>query len=97
MPVHAQQRPDAGTILRETERQTLRIPPNLSPRRSPQTPTLRPADEVRFQVQRFALEGVAILSQDQVQRVLQSYLVRDIGFFDLEGAMAAVAAANAVD
>jgi hemolysin activation/secretion protein len=93
VPVHAQQRPDAGTILRETERQTLRIPPNLSPRRSPQTPTLRPADEVRFQVQRFALEGVAILSQDQVQRVLQSYLVRDIGFFDLEGAMAAVAAA----
>ena len=44
-------------------------------------------------MQRFALEGVAILSQDQVQRVLRSYLVRDIGFFDLEGAMAAVAAA----
>lgn len=93
LAVHAQQRPDAGTILRETERQPLRIPPNLTPRPSPQTPALRPADELRFQVQRFALEGVTLLPQDVVQQVLQSYLGRDIGFFDLEAAMAAVAAA----
>lgn len=91
--VHAQQRPDAGTILRETERQPLRIPPNLAARPPAQAPARRPADEIRFQVQRFKLEGVALLSQDQVQRTLQSYLGRDISFFDLEAAMAAVAAA----
>jgi len=93
LPVHAQQRPDAGAILRETERQTLRIPPNLTPRPLALEPTRRPADELRFQVQRFALEGVVLLPHDQVQRVLQSYLGRDISFFDLEAAMAAVAAA----
>jgi len=92
-PVHAQQLPDAGTILRETERQPLRIPPTLIPRPPAQAPARRPADEVLFQVQSFKLEGVALLSEDQVQRVLQSYVGREISFFDLEAAMAAVAAA----
>lgn len=91
-PVHSQTLPDAGSILREAERQPLRIPPTLAPRAPSAKPPPRPEGEVLFKVQRFKLEGVKLIPEEQVQKVLNSYLNREIAFSDLELAMAEVAA-----
>lgn len=84
--------PDAGSLLRETERKPLRIPPTLVPRLVAPSEIVRAPDEVMFRVNRFDVEGVALVTESQVQAVLNGYLNRDIGFSDLERAMAEVAA-----
>lgn len=91
---HAQAQilPDAGSVLRESQQQRLRIPPSLVPRAASEAPGTRPANEVRFRVERFRLEGITLVTEDQVQQALAAYRNRDVGFSDLERAMADVAA-----
>lgn len=90
--------PDAGAVLREAERKPLRIPPTLTPRLvAPKEQVARPPDEILFRVTRFAVEGVALIAKSKVQSVLDRYLDREIGFSDLELAMAEVAAVYEVE
>lgn len=91
-PAAAQMAPDAGTVLREAERQVFRIPPTLVPNPAAAAPRPRPAGEVLFRVQRFDVDGVTLIPEKQVQQALSAYLDRDIGFSDLERAMDQVAA-----
>ncbi len=84
--------PDAGSLLRETERKPLRIPPTLVPRLVSPTEIVKAPDEVLFRVTRFDIEGIELVDESQVRAVLNRYLDRDIGFSDLERAMAEVAA-----
>ncbi len=95
MPAHAQSAtqaaPDAGAILREIEQQRLRIPPTLVPRPAPPAAAPRAPGEVLFTVQHFRLEGVTLLPEARLQEVLAAYRGREIGFGDLEHAMADVA------
>lgn len=84
--------PDAGSLLRETERKPLRIPPTLVPRLVTPSEVVRAQDEVLFRVTRFQIEGVLLIAESKVESILGRYLEREIGFSDLERAMAEVAA-----
>lgn len=84
--------PDAGALLRETERKPLRIPPTLVPRLVAPSEVVKTADDVLFRVTRFQIEGVALIAESKVEAILGGYRDREIGFTDLERAMAEVAA-----
>lgn len=84
--------PDAGALLRETERKPLRIPPTLVPRLVVPSEVVKTADDVLFRVTRFQIEGVALIAESKVEAILGGYRDREIGFSDLERAMAEVAA-----
>ena len=83
--------PDAGAIMRETEQ--LRRPdvPALSPRVVPQPPVKPDADALSFVVKRFALTGVNLVPEAEVQASLKPWLDRPITFEELERALNAIA------
>lgn len=89
--VSAQTLPDAGSILRETERSLPPQVPRPAPQAAPARPAIKPAEGVRFVVRAFRLTGVTLLSEADVQQVLSRWLNREIAFSDLEQALQAVA------
>jgi len=92
LSAHAQTLPDAGAIQREIERQQPMRPPATAPQAPPVMPAAEPRpDEMQFQIKAFALQGVTLLQQSEVQAVLQPWLGRPIQFSDLERAKQAIA------
>jgi hemolysin activation/secretion protein len=83
--------PDAGTILRETERSLPPLAPRPAPQALPERPAIKPAEGVRFVVRSFRLTGVTLIPEADVQKVLSKWLNREIAFSDLEQALQAVA------
>lgn len=84
---------DAGALQRGLEQQL----PLPSPLALPEATTKEDSrasqakeGEVRFTVNSFALEGVNILPEAEVQAVLKPWLGKDIGFDDLQNACNAI-------
>ncbi len=90
----AQPVPDAGSLLRQTERET--APPAARP--APPATQAAPASaqeqpgQVRFVVKSFQVQGASLVSQSDVQLALAPWLNRAITFVDLEQAATAVTA-----
>ena len=90
----AQPVPDAGSLLRQTERET------APPAARPAPPATQPAPasaqqqpgQVRFVVKSFQVQGASLVSQSDVQLALAPWLNRAITFVDLEQAATAVTA-----
>jgi hemolysin activation/secretion protein len=81
---------DAGAIQQNLERQLppLRTVPELG--KGNPLPSPSKDSEVRFIVNAFALEGVSILPESQVQAVLKPYLGIELTFSELEKACDAI-------
>ncbi len=80
--------PDAGSLLRETQRALPSAAPRLPP--VPAAKPTAPADALRFSVRRFQLQGVTLIAPVEVQAVLKPWLDREIAFADLEEATQAI-------
>ena len=87
----AQALPDAGSILRETERNLPPLAPRPAPQAIPERPAIKPAEGVRFVVRSFRLTGVSLIPESEIQAVLSKWLNREIAFSDLEQALQAIA------
>ena len=82
--------PDAGSLLRETERAQRQLP-KLAPQAAPQTPAPASADSVRVTVTAFKLTGNTLINEPELQAVLTPWLGRDVDFTELQKALNAVA------
>lgn len=91
-PARAQTAPDAGSLLRESERPQPLLPVPV-PKAIPQRPATPPAEGIRVKVKGFRLTGNTLLSDATVQAVLAPWLGKEAGFGDLEQALNAIAEA----
>lgn len=91
----SQQRVDAGALQQNLEKQ-LPVPSPLAlpePGKERTTPLAQPKEgETSFMVAGFALEGISILPDAQVQTVLKPYIGVSLTFADLEKACDAITA-----
>ena len=91
----SQQRVDAGALQQNLEKQ-LPVPSPLAlpePGKERTTPLAQPKEgETSFTVAGFALEGISILPDAQVQTVLKPYIGVSLTFADLEKACDAITA-----
>lgn len=87
----AQDIPDVGDILRETESQFQPEPPKLAPHAEPKRTEVKPAEGPTFVVREFVLDGVTLISIAELQRLLEPWVNREITFADIEQALAAIA------
>ena len=90
----AQTLPDAGSVLRQTER-NLNVPsaPALAPRRPPSPPPLTQLGEATVTVTRYAFKGNTRLTDEQLQHAVASFVGRPLNFKQLQQAADAVATA----
>ena len=89
--VQAQTTPDAGTLLREAERQPRPLPRPVQPV-SPQAPTSQADGGAQISVQAFQIQGNTLISTADLQAVLSPWLNQTLGFADLQKAAEALAA-----
>ncbi len=90
----AQFTPDAGSILRQTERELTQKPSvSKAPKLESPSPKTSQQAETTLTVSSFRFAGNKTLSQEQLSSVVQSYLNRPLGFADLQQAADAVTAA----
>ncbi len=87
---HAQTSPDAGALLRESERQP-RALPQPGPQAVPQAPLQMPADGARVVVKGFRLTGNTLIPEAELQTVVQPWIGREAGLADLQQAANAIA------
>jgi hemolysin activation/secretion protein len=87
---HAQTVPDAGTLLRETERQQPRLP-NPAPQAVPQAPATPEQSAVRVQVKGFRFSGNTLVSEPDLQALLVPWIGKESSFTELQQAINAVA------
>jgi hemolysin activation/secretion protein len=90
--VHAQASPDAGTLLREAERQPLRLP-SPAAQAMPQTPAAPGMAAVRVHVKAFSLTGNTLIDTPALQAVLLPWVGKEISFAELQQATNAIAEA----
>ena len=88
----AQTPPDAGSLLRETERQTRQLP-KPGPQAVPQAPAPAATDGVRVSVKAFRISGNTLISEPELQAVLAPWVGRELAFTELQQAANAVAEA----
>ena len=90
----AQTIPDAGSVLRQSER-NLNVPsaPALVPRRQPSPPPLTQLGEATVTVTRYVFKGNTRLSDEQLQLAVASFVGRPLNFTQLQQAADAVASA----
>lgn len=91
----AQTVPDAGSLLREAERQPLRLP-NPVPQAVPKAPAGPEMGAVRVQVKAFRLTGNTLISESDLQAVLLPWVGKESSFTELQQAINAVAEAYRV-
>lgn len=88
----AQQVPDAGTLLRENERQKAQLPkPTL--RAIPADPTQLKKSDLRITVKAFKITGNSLIPEAELQAVLAPWLGKEAGYAELQKAVDAVAEA----
>lgn len=85
----AQNVPDAGSLLRENERQQLRTLP--APQAVPQTPLAKPKGGVVVTIKAFRLVGNGLIGEGELQAVLAPWIGKKADFNDLQQAANAVA------
>ena len=86
----AQTPPDAGTLLRENERQERRLPVP-APQALPQAPASAPKDGLRIVVKAFRISGNALIATTELQAVLAPWVGKEAGFAELQQAVNAIA------
>ena len=86
----AQTAPDAGAILRETERQQRQLP-KPAPQAVPQTPAPAAADTVRVTVKAFKLTGNTLIAEPELQAALALWVGKESSFAELQQAVNAIA------
>ena len=90
--VPAQTVPDAGSLLQQIERDRQTAPKRLiRPDAPAAAPEMKAVPGLSVTVTRFELHGNTLLSEEQLQSVLSSFLNRPLSFSDLQLAAAAVA------
>lgn len=82
--------PDAGSLLRDIERQQKNLPLQTAPHALPAVPEKKAPDDLRFIVHAFHLTGVTLVSEGEIQDALLPWVGREIGFSDLQAALDAV-------
>jgi len=85
----AQNVPDAGSLLRENERQQLRTLP--APQAVPQAPLAKPKGGVVVTIKAFRLVGNRLIGEGELQAVLAPWIGKKADFNDLQQAANAVA------
>lgn len=86
----AQTLPDAGTLLREAERQPQRLP-KPAPSIGQAAPAAKVDNGLRISVTAFQIKGNTLVSTADLQAVLAPWLNRELGFDDLQKASDAIA------
>jgi hemolysin activation/secretion protein len=86
----AQQLPDAGSLLRENERQQPQLP-KPAPQAVPQTPMAKPQGDLRVLVKTFKLTGNALIGEPELQTVLAPWVGKEVGYTELQQATDAIA------
>lgn len=91
-PALAQSIPDAGSLLRETER-SLEAPRAAEPQRPAAVAAPAPADEnaARVEVQQISIEGATLLALEELQALVQELVGRSVTLAELERAAQRVA------
>jgi hemolysin activation/secretion protein len=88
----AQTAPDAGSLLREAERQSRPLP-KPAPQAVPQAPAPVAADAVRVTVKAFTLTGNTLITEADLQAVLSPWVGKESSFTELQKAANAIAEA----
>ena len=90
--IAAQSAPDAGSLLREAEKQAPRLP-QPAPQAVPQAPLVPDASALRVQVKAFRISGNTLIAESELQAVLSPWLGKESTFTELQQAANAVAEA----
>ena len=88
----AQTAPDAGSLLRENERQQRQLP-QPGPRTVPKAPAASDAGAVRITVKSFRITGNTLIAEPALQAVLVPWLGKETTFTELQQATNAIAEA----
>ena len=86
----AQTTPDAGSLLREAERQPRQLP-TPGPQAIPKPPAPARADDLRVTVKAFKLTGNTLITEPELQAVLAPWVGKESRFADLQQAANALA------
>lgn len=85
--VYSQALPDAGSLLRENERQRQQLPPPAL-KVAPSAPQQQlPGNDLRFVVKSFKLTGNTLVPSAELQVALASWVGREVSFNDLQEAL----------
>lgn len=88
----AQTVPDAGSLMRENERQQPRLPAP-APQAVPKAPLTKPHDGVRITVKAFRFNGNSLISEPELQAVVAPWVGKEVSFGELQEASNAIAEA----
>ena len=91
--VCAQTPPDAGSLLRESEKQLPLRLPQPAQQAVPQAPLVPDANALRVQVKAFRLSGNTLIAEPELQAVLAPWVGKELTFAELQQAANAVAEA----
>ena len=91
-PTFAQTTPDAGTLLREAERQPQRLPNPAAPA-VPKAPAAPDMANVRIHVKAFSITGNTLIAGPELQTVLAPWVGIESTFTELQQATNAIAEA----
>ena len=72
--IAAQTAPDAGSLLREAEKQQAPRLPQPAPQAMPQTPLAPDANALRVQVKAFRISGNTLIAEPELQAVLAPWV-----------------------
>ena len=90
--IAAQSTPDAGSLLREAEKQQPRLP-QPAPQAMPQAPLAPDASALRVQVKAFRITGNTLIAESELQAALSPWVGKESTFAELQQAANAVAEA----
>ena len=90
--IAAQTAPDAGSLLREAEKQAPRLP-QPAPQAMPQVPLAPDASSLRVQVKAFRISGNTLIAEPELQAALAPWVGKESTFAELQQAANAVAEA----
>lgn len=90
LTAHAQQLPDAGSLMRENERQQPQLP-TPAPQAIPKAPIAKPQSELRVTVKAFQLTGNLLISEPELQTILAPWIGTEAGYTELQQAADAIA------
>ena len=90
--IAAQSAPDAGSLLREAEKQAPRLP-QPAPQAVPQAPLAPDANALRVQVKAIRISGNTLSAEPELQAVLSPWVGKESSFAELQQAANALAEA----
>lgn len=87
--LYAQTLPDAGSLLREQERQRPELP-RPAPQGVPQAPAQLQQSGLRVTVKAFRISGNSLIAEPELQTVLAPWVGQEVGYADLQKALDAL-------